>query len=83
MRLRNLALSAAVTLSLSACSTTPLTAPTVKVQPAAECLQKCDPLAKPLDGSELSVRRWEFQIVEQYGQCRRLHSDCVDWVTKK
>jgi hypothetical protein len=35
-----------------------------------------------VDGSELSVRNWEFQVVEQYGQCRRLHSDCVDWVSK-
>jgi hypothetical protein len=73
----------AATAFLSACSTMPSVAPTVKVQPATECLTKCPPLEKPLDGSELSVRRWEYQTVEQYGQCRRLHSDCVDWITSK
>lgn len=79
---RNLVLSVLAMLSLSACSTTPSVVPTVKPVPPATCLMQCDPLTAPVDGSELSVRNWEFQVVEQYGQCRRLHSDCVDWVSK-
>ena len=79
---RNLALSVLVMLSLWGCSTTPSTAPTVKRQPPASCLTKCDPLTAPVDGSERSVRNWEYQVVEQYGQCRRLHADCVEWESK-
>jgi hypothetical protein len=32
-----------------------------------------------VDGSELSVRQWEFEMIEVAGQCRRIHNDCVDW----
>ena len=77
---RNLALSVLVMLSLSACSTTPSVAPTMKSQPSSSCLMKCDPLTPPADGSELSVRNWEYQLIETYGQCRRLHASCVRWV---
>ncbi len=79
---RNLVLSALVMLGLSACSTTPLLPPTVKQMPAQSCLTKCDPLTPPADGSDQSVRNWEYQVVEQYGQCRRLHADCVYFITK-
>lgn len=80
--MKNLALSVLAMLSLSACSTTPSIVPTVMPTPAPSCLTTCDPLTPPVDGSELSVRNWEFQTVEQYGQCRRLHADCVEWETK-
>lgn len=79
MLLRNLALNALVMLSLSACSTTPSVLPTVKHLPAQSCLTKCDPLPAPVDGSELSVRQWEFEMIETAGECRRIHNDCVDW----
>ena len=79
---RSLVLSALVMLSLSACSGLPSVSLTVKQTPPQSCLQSCDPLEEPMDGSELSVRRWEYRAVEQYGQCRRLHDDCKDWVSK-
>lgn len=82
MLLKSLALSVAAMMSAYGCSTTPSIVPTVKPVPPASCLTQCDPLTAPVDGSELSVRNWEFQVVEQYGQCRRLHSDCVGWVSK-
>ncbi len=82
MLLRNLVLSVAVMLSLSACSTAPLLTPTVKRQPAPSCLTKCDPLPPLVDGSELSARRWEFEAIETFSRCRRLHADCVAWVSE-
>lgn len=80
---RNLVLSAVVMLSAWGCSTTPSVQPTVKHQPPTSCLTPCDPLTVPVDGSEQSVRNWEYQVVEQYGQCRRLHADCVAYNIKE
>lgn len=79
---RNLVLSALVTLSLLACSTMPSEKPTVKRQPPASCLTQCDPLPTPTSGSELDTRRWEYQVLETFGLCRRKHADCVDWSSK-
>lgn len=83
MLLKNLALSALVTMSVWGCSTTPSVAPTVKHQPPTSCLTKCDPLPSPVDGSERSVRSWEFDLIEAAGQCRRLHADCVEWESNR
>lgn len=80
--LKNLALSALVTLSLCACSTLPSTPPTVTSPPPQSCLTQCDPAPKPADGSELSLRNWEYMLVDLYGQCRRLHADCLAWIAR-
>lgn len=82
-RFANLVLVALVIPSLWACCPKPLIQPTVKQKPAEACLRLCDPLEKPLDGSELSTRNWEYQAVDQFGQCRRLHAECRDWVSKQ
>lgn len=74
-------LCATVTMVASGCSSTPLMRPTVLRQPAAACLTPCDPLPPPVSGNDLDVRRWEFQAVEAFGQCRRLHADCVEGTT--
>lgn len=69
-------------LSLSACCNNPSTPQTVKVAPISACLTQCDLVVKPVNGSELEIRRWEFQVIEQLGQCRRLHAECADWSSK-
>ena len=80
MRQLKLVLSACVILILSACSSNPSLPQTVKHQPAAACLTPCDPLPTPVSGSDLDVRRWEYQAIEAFGACRRLHADCVESV---
>ncbi len=79
---RKLVLSALVMLSLTACSSIQSVSLTVKKQPPQSCLSQCEPLPTPLSGSDLDTRNWEYQAVEAYGLCRRLHADCVDWVSK-
>lgn len=79
MQYVKLGLSVLGILSVSACCTNPSTPPTVKVVPPASCLTQCDLLPYPVDGSDLSIRRWEYLSTEEFGKCRRLHKDCVEW----
>ncbi len=78
---RKLALSALVMLSLQGCCSIPSAPPVVTKAPPQSCLQKCGALPVPVDGTDLATRLWEFALVDWGGSCRRLHAECVDWVT--
>lgn len=80
---KNLALIVLATLSLWGCSILPSAKQTVKTAPPVDCVSRCDPLPEPLDGSELSIRRWEYQAVETFGECRRMQAACGDWVLQR
>lgn len=70
-------------LNLSACSMLLSTPPTVHRQPPEACLLQCEPLPKPNDGRELTLRMWEYEMIELYGDCRRRHMDCAQWIGGK
>lgn len=76
---KKLALTAFVMMSLSACSGLPSAPQTIPRQPPAACLTECQPLPAPADGSDLSVRLWEYSLIDAAGACLRLHRNCVDW----
>ena len=80
MRLLKLVLSVLVMLILSGCCSTPLISQTVPRQTPAPCLTQCVPLPNPVNNTDLEIRRWEFEAVELFGQCRRLHANCVESV---
>lgn len=73
------ALIAAGMLSLSACSMLPSMPPTVPRQVPEACLRPCDSLPKPVDSRELTLRLWEYEVVELYGGCRRRQAVCAAW----
>ena len=75
-----LAMIAAATLSLSACCTVPSMPQTIPRTPPYACLTDCPPLEKPVEGTDRAVRLWEYDTIERYGECRRLHATCVEWV---
>lgn len=27
------------------------------------------------------MRVWEYETVDQYGKCRRMHAECLSWIT--
>lgn len=83
MRLIKRVAAAAVTLSLCACSWTQSVQPMVPRQVPEACLKHCQPLPAPKDGSDRAIRLWEYDIIDESGNCRRLHSACVDWHTKE
>lgn len=82
MQSLKLGLAAIVTLSLCACSTTQSTVRMERAAPEA-CLTKCLPAPAPATGSDQSVRRWEYDMIDSFGSCRRLHEDCANWHTKE
>ncbi len=67
---------------LSACSTAPLMPPTVPRQVPEACLQVCPALPRPADGKDLTLRLWEYEVVDLYGSCRRAQADCREWIVK-
>lgn len=81
MRVLKPGLIVAVILSLSACSSTPSTSPTGQAPEA--CLKHCPDLPVPKDQSDRETRFWEYAAVDTFGECRRLHAECVRWHTKE
>ena len=79
----NPSLSVAAMLILSGCCSNPSVLPTIARQIPSQCLTQCMPIPDPLSGSDLDIRRWEFEAIEAFGLCRRLHGDCVESVMAK
>ena len=73
----------AVMLSLSACSWTQSVRPMVPTNVPEVCLTKCPQAPKPKDGSDRELRFWEFGIIDAFGECRRMHEECVNWHIKE
>ena len=76
---------------LFGCSTTPseslmekLETQVVPRQVPESCLMECEKAPKlgPGRKSDHEVRVWEYQFVDIYGQCRKIHADCVAWHMK-
>lgn len=82
MRLVLLGLIVCAVMAQFGCSTTPYALPTVPRMPPQACLSKCPDLPLLADGKDLTVRLWEFDVIEFYGQCKRDHETCVKWVTE-
>lgn len=83
MRTLKLALIVGATLSLTACSWTQSMLQTVPRPVPEACLKRCQPSPAPKDGSDYAIRQWEYDIIDTFGACRRLHDDCVEWHTKE
>ena len=83
MRTLKLVLSVLVIASQWSCSSSPLLPQTVKHQPATACLTQCTPIPEPVGSSDLDIRRWEYEAIDAFGECRRLHADCVNTLTKE
>lgn len=71
-----------VILSLSACCTTQ-SVPLTPRQIPEVCLKACPAVPVPADGSDRSIRLWEYEVIDAFGTCRRTHSECVDWHVKE
>lgn len=80
MHLIALILGVCVVLLLSGCSGTLSTQPTVPRIPPEACLRKCPELPKPADGKDLTIRLWEYEVIDLYGKCRRDKATCTDWL---
>ena len=82
MQVLKLSLIVAVMLSLSACCTTPSVPPIPRQVPEV-CLKACPTVPEPADGSDRSIRLWEYEVIDASGTCRRVHSECVDGHVKE
>lgn len=69
-------------LSLSACCTEPSMPRMLRQTPEA-CLKACPAVPLPADGSDRNIRLWEYEVIDAFGTCRRVHSECVDWHVKE
>ena len=83
MQVFKLSLVVAVTLSLTACCSTQSMPPTVPRNPPEACLTACATAPVPKDGSDREIRFWEYNMIDSFGECRRLHADCVEWQLKE
>lgn len=65
---------------LSSCSTTPCgpAMPAPAPLPPAVCQVVCPPVPELIDGGLDSLRRWSFDLLTLYHDCRRLHAACTD-----
>lgn len=76
---RRLAWSAAWMLILCGCSTVASTPSTpIPVPPPAACRMPCPPLPRLTDGQPATLRRWVSDVMELYGDCRRVHTACAE-----
>jgi hypothetical protein len=53
--------------------------PQIPRQPPVECLSKCPQLPRLQDGKDLTVRLWEYELIDMYGECRRKQVVCAEW----
>lgn len=65
---------------LSSCSTMPCgpAMPAPVPLPPAVCQVVCPPVPELIDGGLDSLRRWSFDLLTLYHDCRRLHAACTD-----
>ena len=55
------------------------TVPEIKRAPPSECLTVC-PLIAPLNSGDPNVVFiWTVELINAYGECRRMHEACVGW----
>jgi|GEM_PF-1879564 len=71
-----LALTAAYLMSACATSTPPSPPQTVARTLPTECLQSCPALALLQDGDEIAATLWMFELINEAGECRRMHDVC-------
>lgn len=79
MKLPQILIAAVSGLALTACASKPFTAPMVIQRPVPlECQQSC-PEPAPL---YLHRQAWEAETLARFLQCKELHDDCVEALSK-
>lgn len=62
---------------LSACTTTVQPSePRIALQRPSECLVPCPMLPEPYGADELGVTLWTLDLIDNAGECRRMHEAC-------
>ena len=50
--------------------------------PPTNCLKLCADLIAPQSSNADTIRIWTVDLVNQYGECRRAHKECVEFVQR-